>query len=256
MFFAAGQNWATPPDHPERDRADGYRYLVACLRNLMRHASVLRVDHTMSLHRLYWIPEGAEPKDGAYVTYPSQELYAILSNESNRHRTEVVGEDLGTVPPGVRMSMRRHGMARTWIFLGTLRPGAKRLAADVPRDSLVTLETHDMVPLAGFLHGDDIDSRLETGQLDAAGGRRERAARRRLVARLARELGGTDDDPGRSAQAILAGSLAYLGQSAARIVLVNLEDLLLERRPQNVPGTGSERPNWRKKICVSVEELG
>jgi len=255
MFFADGQDWTTPPPHPQADRRDGYPYFGACLRNLMRHASVLRIDHMMSFHRLFWIPAGLEPKDGAYVTYPAEELYAVLSRESHRHQTAVVGEDLGTVPNGVRASMRRHAIARTWIFLGSLRPRAQTMTAAVPSGALVTLETHDMVPLAGFLHGDDIETRVETGQLDPEGARRESADRRRLVARLSRLFGAADDDAARSASAILAGCLAYLRRSAAKIILVNLEDLLLDRRPQNVPGTGSERPNWRRKIAVSLEEL-
>ncbi len=209
----------------------------------------------MSFHRLFWIPAGMEPKDGVYVTYPAEELYAVLSRESHRYQTAVVGEDLGTVPNGVRASMGRHAVARTWIFLGSLRPRAKIMTAEVPPGALVTLETHDMVPLAGFLHGDDIETRVETGQLDPEAAHRESAARRRLVARLARLFGAPEDDPARAARPILAGSLAYLARSTAKIILVNLEDLLLERRPQNVPGTERERPNWRRKIAVCLEEL-
>jgi 4-alpha-glucanotransferase len=254
-FFAGGQDWTTPPLHPQADRRDGYPYFGACLRNLMRHASVLRIDHMMSFHRLFWIPAGMEPNDGAYVTYPAEEMYAVLSRESHRCQTAVVGEDLGTVPGGVRASMARHAVARTWIFLGSLRPRAKIMAAEVPRGAVVTLETHDMVPLAGFLRGDDIATRAETGQLDSVGGRRECAARRRQVARLAGLFGASEDDAERAARTILAGCLAYMARSAAQMVLVNLEDLLLERRPQNVPGTQGERPNWRRKIAVPLEDL-
>jgi 4-alpha-glucanotransferase len=255
LFFASGQDWTTPPLDPRADRSAGYAYFAACLRNLMRHAAVLRIDHMMSFHRLFWIPEGMTPKDGAYVTYPAEELYAVLSRESHRSRTAVVGEDLGTVPAGVRASMARHGVARTWLFLASLRPGAAAMAPEIPAGSLVTLETHDMVPLAGFLHGDDIETRAETGQLESARARREMAARRRLVGRLARLFRAPAEDPGRCARAILTGCLAYLGRSAAEIVLVNLDDLLLERRPHNVPGTRDERPNWRRKLAVPLEEL-
>jgi len=104
----------------------------------------------MSLHRLFWIPEGAHPRDGVYVTYPAEEMYALLSCESHRHHTEIVGEDLGTVPPGVRTRMRSHALARTWIYVWSLRPRAALMTAAVPPDSLATLGTHDMVPLAGF----------------------------------------------------------------------------------------------------------
>jgi 4-alpha-glucanotransferase len=253
-FFTNGQDWRMPPLYPEADRRDGHAYFVACLQNLMGHASVLRIDHMMSFHRLFWIPEGGRPKDGAYVTYPAEELYAVLSRESHRFNTAIVGEDLGTVPNGVRASMGRHAVARTWIFLGTLHPRAGTLMAEVPRGAVVTMETHDMVPLAGFLQGDDIETRRQTGQLDSDGARREERDRRHLTGRLAALFGGSSD-PVSSAQAILAGCLAFLGRSAARLVLVNLEDLLLERRPQNVPGTSCERPNWRRRMAVRVEQL-
>ncbi len=253
--FFSGQDWSTPPLHPEADRLRGYEYLSACLRNLMRHAAAVRIDHMMSFHRLFWIPEGSDPGDGVYVTYPAEELYAVLSLESNRLKTAVVGEDLGTVPAGVRAAMRRHGVARTSIFLGALRPLARTLEVDVPAGAVVTLETHDMFPLAGFLHGDDIETRVETGQLDGAAARREAAARRRLVARLARQSAAPADDPDAAAPAILAECLASLARSPCKMVLVNLEDLLLERRPQNVPGTGAERRNWRRKVAVALEDL-
>jgi 4-alpha-glucanotransferase len=254
-FFANGQDWTSPPLHPQADRLRGYPYFGACLRTLMRHASAIRIDHMMSFHRLFWIPEGTDPTDGVYVTYPAEELYALLSCESHRNQTAVIGEDLGTVPAGVRSSMRRHAVARTSIFLGTLRPRAKSLDVDVPAGALVTLETHDMVPLAGFLHGDDIETRVETGQLGRGAARREAAARRRLVVRLARLFGAPREDPEGAAPAILAGAFRVLARSAAKMVLVNLEDLLLERRPQNVPGTGAERKNWRRKMAATIEEL-
>ncbi len=254
-FFAAGQDWCMPPLLPEADRLSGYDYFSACLRNLMRHAAMVRIDHMMSFHRLFWVPEGSDPKDGAYVTYPAEELYAVLSLESHRCRTAVVGEDLGTVPPGVRANMGRHGVARTSIFLGGLKPRGKSLEVEIPKGAMVTLETHDMVPLAGFLHGDDIQARVETGQLHPEAARGEAAARRRLVARLAHHFNAPTSDPDAAAPAILAGSLALLARSRARTVMVNLEDLLLERRPQNLPGTGTERPNWRRKAAATVEEL-
>jgi 4-alpha-glucanotransferase len=46
-----------------------------------------------------------------------------------------------------------------------------------------------------------------------------------------------------------------LAKSPARMVLVNLEDLWLEREPQNVPGTHIERPNWQRKARFSFEEF-
>src|SRR5690606_5534706 len=49
-LFEGGQNWAFPPLHPQRIVADRYRYFIAVIRNHMRYAGVLRIDHVMGLH--------------------------------------------------------------------------------------------------------------------------------------------------------------------------------------------------------------
>lgn len=263
-FFARGQDWASPPLHPQRIREQGHRYYVRCLQEHMRHARYLRVDHVMSLHRLFWVPAGREPADGAYVTYPAEESYAALCLESWRHRTVVVGEDLGTVPAGVRAAMRRHQVLGTWVFQSSLKSRAAFPVGPVPRHVVAALGTHDMFPFAGFVRGDDIGSRVETGQLDQAGARRDAVARRRLMVRLARSLPGREAPQGGSTLAapeptapgaLLRNALTYLWDSPAALVLVNIEDLLLETRPQNLPGTDSSQGNWRLKMATTVAGL-
>lgn len=112
----AGQNWEFPPLHPEGIRQQGYRYYIATLRHHMQHAGILRLDHVMGLHRLFWIPRGLAARDGVYVKYRAEEFYAILALESHRHQTLLVGEDLGTVSPHVRASMDRHKIYRMHIL--------------------------------------------------------------------------------------------------------------------------------------------
>jgi 4-alpha-glucanotransferase len=186
-------------------------------------------------------------------------LYAVLALESHRSRTVVVGEDLGTVPPGVRSAMRRHAVSRTWVFQTSLGPRTRALPATVPVGAVACVNTHDMVPLAGFLEARDIDIRVETGQLTAEEGARARSARARLVDRLSRLLCGaagsdqsTDLDP--LPLRLLRCALQRMSTGGASLVLVSLEDLLMETEPQNVPGTGPERPNWRRKIPASRAE--
>ncbi len=265
VFFALGQNWDTPPLHPERAREQGHRYLAAYLREQMRHASYLRIDHFMGLHRLFCIPQGSEAKDGVYVTYPADEQYAVLCLESHRNRTVVVGEDLGTVPPEVRRGMRRHGVLGTYVLQFALRPRAAKPVDDPPALAVAAVNTHDTFPFAGFVAGDDIVARLETGQVDQVAARRELAARRRLVARLENWLtpmdGAMPDEPivprnderGR-AVSLLARVIGYLARTDAQFLLVTLEDLWGETLPQNQPGTGAERGNWERKLAATREE--
>ncbi len=289
-FFAQGQDWSSPPLHPEMIRQKGHQYFARSVRNHMRHATYLRIDHVMSLHRLFWVPEGREPADGVYVTYPAEELYAVLCLESCRSQTVVVGEDLGTVPPGVRASMRRHGLLGTWVLQGSLRPRATPPVGSVPRRVMAALGTHDMFPFAGFLRGDDIRARVKTGQIDGERARRDLAARHRLVAKLAEFLMPTPGSaltsgsfqaatasavvppnaappnaaPSAAALAgeaeageaeLLRRALAYLASSPAALVLVNLDDLLHETEPQNLPGTGAEWANWRRKLAGGTAEV-
>src|SRR5262249_1546289 len=106
--FSNGQNWGFPPMHPDLMRLRHHQYTIAYLRNHLRFARLLRIDHVMGLHRLFWIPNGFTGDKGVYVNYPAEELYAILCVESNRSLAGIVGENLGTVPAEVNASMRRH----------------------------------------------------------------------------------------------------------------------------------------------------
>ena len=115
-FFATGQSWGFRPLHPRALRDQGYRYPVACLRHIMRRASVIRIDHVMGLHRLYWVPDGFDAVDGVYVRYRLDEMLAVIALEADRTGTAVVGEDLGTVPDEVRAGMERSRMLRSWVF--------------------------------------------------------------------------------------------------------------------------------------------
>ncbi|MBN1630761.1 MAG: 4-alpha-glucanotransferase [Thermoleophilia bacterium] len=256
-FFAGGQDWNCPPLHPENCRAQGHQYLAQCLRHQMRHARYLRVDHVMGLHRLFWIPEGAEAAEGVYVSYPAEEQYAVLCLESHRNQTVVVGEDLGTVPSGVRSSMRRHGVLRTWVLQAALQPRAAQPLAEAPAHAVAGLGTHDMFPFVGFLRGDDIAARMETGQIDQKNARREMAARAGLVTRLAAVLSDPqrvgDDRRDTEEVRLLRGAVSFLLAGSAALVIVGLDDLLLETKPQNIPGTGPEMGNWRRKHAGSME---
>jgi len=256
-FFTKGQDWGFPPLHPQRLRAERYRYFTAVIRHHLEHAGVLRLDHIMALHRLFWVPRGMEARHGVYVTYPAEELYAILSLESHRHRAVIVGEDLGTVPPQVRRAMHRHGVQRMYVVQYEARADAGRPLGTVTEDFLAGLNTHDMPPFAAFWQGLDIRDRQALGLTDAAAAKQERRERQRLREVITSFLraGGWLEGRRAGPAGVLRGLLAYLAAGPARMVVLGLEDLWLERRPQNVPGTGPERPNWRRKARYRFEEF-
>jgi 4-alpha-glucanotransferase len=289
-FFSKGQDWGFTPLHPRRLREQGYRYLREVLQFQMQHTGMLRLDHVMSLHRLYWIPQGHSAREGAYVTYPAEELYAILSLESHRHKTVLVGENLGTVPKEVNEAMSRHGLRQMYVVQFAQRANPRAALAKPPPHSVASPNTHDMPTFAAHWRGLDIDDRATLGLLTKAEVGKEHARRAKLNLALAKFLqrkgwlktienscsrgnearifGKTGDTvrdlslvtsaatkKGNNPSQILRGCLSWLRSSPAELVLVNLEDFWEEEKPQNVPGTSTERPNWRRKARLSIEEI-
>lgn len=259
-FFTKGQNWGFPPLHPERLREQGYRYLRGALRRHLSCARLLRIDHVMSLYRLYWVPEGLEARDGVYVRYPVDEMFALLTLESHRHRARIVGENLGTVPAAVNSAMRRHGIQETYVLqyeLNQPQPDPNQPAGTPSADSVASINTHDMPPFAAFWKGLDIDDRLDLGLLSEAEARSERdkraELREKLTTFLHREYLLTEQPF--DVEDVLQACLAWLGGSVAPVVLVNLEDLWGETESQNTPGTFKERCNWRRKARYTLEDM-
>lgn len=230
---ANGQDWDFSPLHPDMIRAQNYHYFIACLSHHLRHASILRLDHVMGLHRLFWIPRGLPARDGVYVKYRAQELYAILTLESHRHRTLLVGEDLGTVPSEVRAAMARHKIYRMYIMPFEMHRIARRGPNLPPARSLASMNTHDMPPFKTQW-------------------RKEPQHRRQGLCLYLYDKG-LLPKPVINTRAVLEACLSHLAACRARIVMVNLEDLWLEDEPQNVPGTKNEYPNWRRKARYDFE---
>jgi 4-alpha-glucanotransferase len=254
--FSRGQNWEFPPLHPERIRERGYRYLIACLRHHLKHAGILRIDHVMGLHRLFLIPSGMEARQGAYVRYRAEELYAILALEAHRHKAIIVGEDLGTVPPYVRPTMARHGLHRMYVVHYELASDQRRLPP-VPTRAVASLNTHDMPPFAAFWQGLDIEERRRLGLLDSSDARAEGNRLQSMKETLITFLRNRSwlHEPKGDVRTVLTACLSYLAASQAQLVLINLEDLWLETQPQNVPTTGEAYPNWRRKARYTLEQF-
>ncbi len=253
--FTTGQDWGFAPPHPERIRESRYAYAIAYLRQHLRHATLLRIDHVMGLHRLYWIPKGGG--EGVYVRYHPDEMYAVLSVESHRHRSSVVGENLGTVPPYVNPALDKHGIGRMYVLHYELHPDREKPLGAVPRSAVASLNTHDMPPFVSFWSGADIDERVRLSVLDPGQAEKERLQRRRQREALLALLRARDLLPPacEDVSSVMRACLALLASGRARLVLVNLEDPWGETQPQNVPGTLDQYPNWRRKARYSLEDM-
>jgi len=263
-FSRAGQDWGFPPFDPRALRRDGYRFFRAVLRSSFEHAGALRIDHVMSLRRLYWVPQELGPRDGAYVAYPEQELLAILALESRRAGAVVIGEDLGTVPEGFSEALRDRDVLSSRVLLFEREGAAFRPPRDYPHRALATANTHDLPPLAALLDERDLELRHDTGQIpdeaSLARAREERRQERRaLLARLAEdghlaaEAAG-DDKP--SLPELMAGVTRHLCATPCALVGLALDDLAGEDEPVNLPGVGPDRhPSWRRRMRVPLEAL-
>ncbi len=253
---AMGQDWGFPPLHPEACRFVRHRYFIACIRNHLRFARVLRIDHVMQLHRMYWVV-GPDARQGVYVRYPAEELYAILCLESRRFGSVIVGEDLGTVPRVVRRDMRRHGFPGMYVLQFELEDtddGSALLPRPVPSGALASIGTHDTPTFAGWWTGRDAEIRNELGQMDDEDAATEIAGRAELGRKLA---AGLDIDHG-AAEAggtVHRELMRHMGRSDAGLVLATMEDLWLEPEPQNVPGSLREE-NWRRPARRPIQALG
>ena len=197
QFFPGGQDWGFYPLHPERIREDGYRFFSAALARAFRHADCLRIDHVMGLQRLFMVPEGCGGQ-GVYVSYRADEMHALVCLEAHRAGAVVVGEDLGTVPDGVRQRMERDHMLRSWVF--QFESSAAAPLPEPPTETLATLGTHDLPRFGARLWGDDLTEDEANGRLtreECSAAQRSRAQwRTNLLAALGVPAHGSDGSSG------------------------------------------------------------
>jgi 4-alpha-glucanotransferase len=266
----AGQNWGLAPINPLALRRRGFAPVIAALRANMRHAGVLRIDHVMSLQRLYWVPSGYPATAGAYVNYPFRDLLRLVALESRRHGCAVIGEDLGTVPEGFRETMQRASVLSYRIFMFERRDDGGFIApGDYPPLAAASAATHDLATLKGFWLGRDIEWRRRLGLYpDAAAEATEAGERRRDRRQLLEALGGEgllapgrfaeflpdDAEPAYGAE-LGEAILAYLARTRARLMLVQLEDVAGEAEQANLPGTTEAHPNWRRRLSARLDEV-
>jgi 4-alpha-glucanotransferase len=261
-FFVGGQNWGIPPLDPEGLRRDRFAYVIASVRHLVRHASVVRIDHVMGLQRCFVIPDGLDATDGAYLRYPSSALRAIVAIEATRAGTTVVGEDLGTVPTATRRAMRADGILRSAVY--EIEATAERAEPVTTPDSMASFGTHDLPRFAEFVVGADLGRRVASGALTRTEAAEEHAARRALRARLDEhgdvehgdgEHGDGDGDVEPGIARAYRGVLGWLGSSASDLALVDLGDLLLDPEPENRPGPESGATSWRHRMVLGLDAL-
>ena len=252
MYNQMGQNWSQPPWHPQRLAEAAFVPFRDMLRALLRHAGGIRVDHMLGLFRLWWIPEGHTPSEGAYVTYDHEALISILCLEAQRAGALVIGEDLGTVEPWVQQLLADRGVLGTSILWFERRSDGSIIPPEEWRLAcLSSVSVHDLPPTAGYVSGVHVDLRDRLGLLSRSA-EEERAAHEVQMDEwrgLLRNRGLIDSEHDHDPDELVVALHRYLAISPSRLHGVALVDLVGDVVPQNQPGTDQEHPNWRIPLC-------
>ena len=262
-FNQRGQDWNQPPWHPQRLAAQGYAPLAGLIGAGLRHAGGLRVDHVMGLLRLWWVPEGMRPGQGTYVRYDHQAMVGVLTGQAAGAGALAIGEDLGTVDPWIRGYLASQQVLGTSMLWFERDPDGKPLPpGQWRRNCLAMVGTHDVPPVAAFVTGEQVELRSRLGLLTRSY-QAERAEAERAVAAWQDALAAQGLlTAGRPSPAeFTQACYAFLARTPALLLGVSLADAVGDRRPQNMPGTTTEYPNWRIPLCdgegraVSLDDL-
>ena len=261
QFTTEGQIWGLPPVNPLRLEADGYARFAELLALNMRHAGALRVDHVMGLARQFWVPEGASGSEGTYVAYPFQDLVGQLAFESERARCQVIGEDLGTAPEGLRETMAREMILSYRVLPFETENGRFLPPEAFPRLALACVSTHDLPPFRGWWDGLDIAERGRLRLITSEAAERAYLQRRiekvALVEALisARLIAPDLDGAATSASDMIAAVHAFVALTPSFLAVAQVEDLAGEQTAVNLPGTDRERPNWRRRLATQATDV-
>ncbi|MFW8589991.1 4-alpha-glucanotransferase [Glaciecola sp. 2405UD65-10] len=261
-----GQKWGLPPMNPSQLTAQQYQPIIELFSSNMHASGALRIDHVMALLRLWWVHQDDDATDGVYVNYPVDELLAILALESVRHKSLVIGEDLGTVPDSIREKLQQNGMYSYRVFFfEQAKDGGFFSPSHYPEQSMATLTTHDMPTLIGFWHCDDLalgkelglypdddvlanlyDTRHENKQhiLDTLHGHHSISD---AISKDVHYVGMTKE--------LNFGMQTHMAGGSSALLSLQLEDWLEMDKPVNIPGTFNEYPNWKRKLSLTLEEI-
>ncbi len=266
LFNQAGQAWGLTTFSPRAMRNQGFVAFIDMLRAAFAHAGGIRIDHILGLRRLWLVPEGESARNGAYLRYPLEDMLRLIALESWRHRSIVIGEDLGTVPPGFRERLDEHGIAGIrvlWFENGASGKDFK-MPRDWDRNAVATTTTHDLPTVTGWWRGADIVWRNQIGQtLPRADGRdpvevalAERANERAALWDAFQWAGvAAHGVPPPIDSAPVDEALAFVAATPSPLVTYPLEDLLALEDQPNLPGSIDEHPNWRRRLALPIDEL-
>jgi 4-alpha-glucanotransferase len=246
LLNTAGQDWGLAGFNGAGLAARDFQPFRDMIEASARYSGAIRLDHVLGLGRLYLVPSGSSPREGAYVSMPLDALLAVAALESQAQRCIIIGEDLGTVPDGFRESLRQWGIWSYQVMLFEREHDRFKAPDRYSANALVTFNTHDLSSFEGWRSGHDL--RVKQGLAIDPGEREDE--RFHAIAALHRTLA----DSGIHADDF-ASVIAFLSRTSSRILSVAIDDVLGVVDQVNVPGTVDQHPNWRRRLPVSIDEI-
>ncbi|WP_017967434.1 4-alpha-glucanotransferase [Rhizobium leguminosarum] len=263
-FAIDGQDWHLAGYLPSAIAAGEMSPFRRMVSAAMRYAGAIRIDHAAALRRLFLVPLGSKPDDGAYVRYPQDRLLQILAEVSAEHRCLVIGEDLGLIPKGLQDDLAAAHILSYRILSYEQDEKGFKPADTYPVLALACISTHDHRTLAGWWRGADIQDRCDHGIVppDLTERHLEHRKRERRSLKAALKAAGLDLPAGLTARAsrealreLTVSAYRFIARTPSLLAAVRLADLTDEKKPTNIPGTSDSYPNWRPKLSVLLEDM-
>jgi 4-alpha-glucanotransferase len=265
LLNTRGQNWGLGALSPFVMRERGYRGYIDMLRACFEYAGGVRIDHVLGLARIWLVPEGVDASEGAYLTYPTQDMLRLIALESWRYRAIVIGEDLGTVPAGFDTQLAHAGLLGIRVLWFETFYGGFKAPSQWSANAIAVSTTHDLPTIAGWWSGHDIDWQIKLGLLpQGVDGEQQYAQRARMRMELWQALGDAGCIEGEGDQALPAPTaqaapieaiIRFLAMTPAPLMILPLEDALGLSEAPNLPGTIEVHPNWRRRMPLPAATL-
>lgn len=262
IYNRDGQSWGVNAFCPQALLRGGFRGYIDMLRANLAHVGGIRIDHALGLQRLWVIPQGQPAEAGAYLNYPFTDLLRLLTLEASRRNALVIGEDLGTVPDGLRQQLAERNILGMRVLLFEQQHGHFIPPQHWPNDALAVTTTHDLPTLRGWFSGRDIDWRHHAGQRDMHQRSHDHSERALEAGALQRalydngQLNGSDSNAETLvAEKLVDACIGFVARAPAPLTLLPLEDALALHEQPNLPGPGDIHPNWRRRLPLATEDL-
>lgn len=267
VFFPKGQKWCLGAFNPYTLKASGYKPFIKILRAAMQGAGALRIDHVMSLMRLYIMPDCGD--EGTYIYYNFEDMLGLVALESVLNKCMVVGESIGNVPDGFIEKINARGVyalsvlwAERWNGCGEFKS-----PCDFAKKAFCSVGTHDMAPLKMRWFGYDIETMYQLKMINAEERQNQYKGREDERCKLLHALDCAcvwpQDKPRQGdclfgegyPNGIMEAVERYVSSSCCAVYLMQPEDIFGVTELQNLPGTDRDRhPNWRRKLPVKIED--